>query len=77
MGMSTEPPPIHQFGKTVRSRREALKMTLEELAERAGLTPNYINEIENGHRDPSLSTVFSIAEGLGVEPGDLFPAGLY
>lgn len=52
-------------------------MTLEELAERAGLTPNYVKEIENGHRDPSLSTVFSIAEGLGVEPGDLFPPGLY
>jgi len=47
-------------------------MTLEELAERAGLTPNYIGTIENGKRDPSLSTIAALAKGLGVAPGELF-----
>ena len=59
------------FGREVRRRRVALGLTLEELAERSGLTPNYIGTVENGRRDPSLSTVLSLANGLGVPAGEL------
>ena len=59
------------FGREVRRRRIALELTLEQLAERSGLTPNYIGTVENGRRDPSLSTVMSLAEGLGVPAGEL------
>ncbi|TKD03392.1 XRE family transcriptional regulator [Polyangium fumosum] len=59
------------FGKEVRRRREALGLTLEQLAERARLTPNYIGGIEAGRRDPSLSSVLALAKGLGVPPGEL------
>ena len=59
------------FGKEVRRRRVALGLTLEELAERSRLTPNYIGTVENGRRDPSLSTVLSLANGLGVPAGEL------
>jgi transcriptional regulator with XRE-family HTH domain len=59
------------FGREVRRRRGALGLTLEQLAERSGLTPNYIGTVENGHRDPSLSTVLALAKGLGVSPGEL------
>lgn len=46
-------------------------MTLDTLAQRSGLTPNYIGNIENGQRDPSLTTLFKLAEGLGVAAGEL------
>jgi transcriptional regulator with XRE-family HTH domain len=59
------------FGREVRRRRVALGLTLEQLAERSGLTPNYIGTVENGRRDPSLSTVMSLAQGLGVPAGEL------
>lgn len=59
------------FGKTVRRKREALGLTLEQLAERAGLSPNYLGTVENERRDPSLSTVLAIARGLRVPPGEL------
>lgn len=59
------------FGREVRRRRVALGLTLEQLAERSGLTPNYIGTVENGRRDPSLSTVMSLANGLGVPAGEL------
>jgi transcriptional regulator with XRE-family HTH domain len=59
------------FGREVRRRRIALGLTLEQLAERSGLTPNYIGTVENGRRDPSLSTVMSLAVGLGVPAGEL------
>ncbi len=55
----------------MRRRRIALGLTLEQLAERSALTPNYIGTVENGRRDPSLSTVLSLAEGLGVPAGEL------
>jgi transcriptional regulator with XRE-family HTH domain len=47
-------------------------MTIEQLAERSGLTPNYVGTIEGGQRDPSLSTVLALARGLSVLPGELF-----
>ena len=61
-----------KFGREIRRRRESLGLTLEQLAERAGLTPNYIGAIELGKRDPSLSTILGLARGLGAEPGELF-----
>ena len=60
-----------EFCKEVRRRRLAAGMTLEQLAERSGLTPNYIGAVELGKRDPSLSTVLSLAKGFGAMPGEL------
>jgi transcriptional regulator with XRE-family HTH domain len=61
-----------EFGQEIRRRRVALGLTLEQLAEGSGLTPNYIGTIENGKRDPSLSTILSLAKGLRVHPSELF-----
>lgn len=60
------------FCADLKRRRGELGMTLDQLAERAKLTPNYIGTIENGYRDPSLSTLSSLADGLGVPLGELF-----
>jgi transcriptional regulator with XRE-family HTH domain len=61
-----------EFGYEIRRRRLALGMTLEQLAEASKLTPNYIGTIENGKRDPSLSTVMALAKGLRIAPAELF-----
>ena len=63
-------PPV-SFGATIRRKREALGFTLEDFAERAHLSPNYIGTVENGRRDPSLSTVLALAKGLKSPPGEL------
>lgn len=68
----TKSSPGAQFGREVRRRRAAGDITLEVLADRAGLTPNFVGTVENGRRDPSLSTVLSIAKALGVRPAELF-----
>ena len=60
------------FGREIRRRRETLGLTLEQLAEASKLTPNYIGTIENGKRDPSLSTVMALARGLRVAPAEPF-----
>lgn len=59
------------FGRTIKKRRETLGLTLEQLAERANLSPNYIGTVENGRRDPSLSTVLALAKGLRIPAGEL------
>lgn len=81
--MPTPDAQLVAFGREVRRRRNALGLTSEQLAERADLSTNYLITIELGKRDPSLSTIESIARGLGVPPGELLggvkslnPAGL-
>lgn len=51
--------------------RKELGLTQEQLADRAGLSSIYLGTIENGRRDPSVSTVFSLARGLGVPVPEL------
>jgi transcriptional regulator with XRE-family HTH domain len=60
-----------RFGRELRKHRMAAGMTLDKLARRSRLTPNYVGSIENGHRDPSLSTIVALAGALDVEPAEL------
>ena len=64
---------VRQFGEEVRRRREALGMTLEELAERTTLSTIYLGEVERGNRKrgPSLEVALKIARGFNVALGDL------
>lgn len=48
------------FGSNLKKMRKSLGMTAAELAERTGLTPAAISQIENDIRDPSLSTIIKI-----------------
>jgi transcriptional regulator with XRE-family HTH domain len=59
------------LGREVRRRRKALDLTLEQLAERARLTPHFLSTVETDKRDPSVSTVLALARGLDCAPGEL------
>jgi transcriptional regulator with XRE-family HTH domain len=61
------------IGQEVRRRREELGLTGAQLAERSELSPGAISQIENGKRIPSSTTVMKLAEGLGIEVGELYP----
>ena len=54
------------MGKTVRQIRQAKGLSQAEVAKRAGLSREYINKIEAGKYDPSLSTINALAAALGV-----------
>ena len=64
---------VRRFGEEVRQRREALGLTLEGMAERMGISPIYLGEVERGirKRGPSLDFALKIAQGLGVALPDL------
>ena len=54
------------FGLKVRQLRDARKFGLKEAAERAGLSPSYLNEIEKGKKYPKADKIVHLAEALGV-----------
>lgn len=65
-------PNLVALGETVRRLRKDAKLTQEELAARAGLSANYVGEIERGERNPSVLALFALARGLEVLTSRLF-----
>ncbi|HEV2293554.1 MAG TPA: helix-turn-helix transcriptional regulator [Tepidisphaeraceae bacterium] len=55
----------------VRSRRQALKLSQEELAERCHLHRTYIGSVERGEGNITLDTLDKLAKALGVKPFEL------
>ena len=46
-------------------------MTIEALAQDAGLSYSYLGEIERGLRNPTLAVIEGLADSLAVEPHSL------
>lgn len=61
--------------KNISTRRRALGITQEELAERAGLSTNYIARLEIAMNAPSLPALSRLAEALQVDVGALVTLG--
>ena len=51
----------------IRAWREHKQITVRELAKRAGITSSYLSQIETGKRNPTIDTLKSIAEALGID----------
>lgn len=60
-----------RFGAEVRTRRTNLNLTRSEIAARSKLSQSYIGKLERGATNPTLDTMASVAEALGVEVHDL------
>ena len=54
------------MGREARRLREERDLTQEELADRAGLHPNYIGRIERGESNVGVKALLKLARGLGV-----------
>ena len=57
---------LESIGKNIRNFRRSKKMRQEDLAEKTGLSTNYIGSLERGEKVPSLETFIEIANVLGV-----------
>jgi transcriptional regulator with XRE-family HTH domain len=56
-------------GLKIKGLRESKNLSVEEIAERSGLTVDQINSIENDEHLPSLGPLIKIARALGVRLG--------
>jgi transcriptional regulator with XRE-family HTH domain len=59
------------FAKRVKRTRERQELTQAQLAERSGLTPAAISQIEAGDRLPAFNTIMALAKALKTTPDDL------
>ena len=55
------------IGSRIRSRRNDLRISQEDLAFRAELTPTYLSQLENGKRNPSLELLCRLCSVLEMD----------
>jgi len=60
------------FSRNLRRLRTVANMSQLTLAENAGLTHNFINDIENGKKWVSAETIGKLASALKAEPYQFF-----
>lgn len=59
------------IGRRVQTRRKALGLTQERLAEQIDLSPTYVAKLEAGVKALSLGTLIDLARALDLDPADL------
>jgi len=59
-------------GRNVRRLRIAAGLTQAALAERMGVDRAYVSGLELGQRNPTVVTLWHIAQALGVRVGPFF-----
>jgi transcriptional regulator with XRE-family HTH domain len=59
------------LGARVRSLREAMNLSLRELAERSGVSAPMLSQVERGETSPTLHTAHRIAHGLELRLSQL------
>ena len=62
-------------GENVRALRLAKGWTQEAFAERSGFSQQYISRLEGGRRNPTIVSLFELAQALGVTPAELLQPG--
>ena len=66
MNNSREALTLENIGARIRSKRESLGMTQQELAEMVNVTRNTISRYENGETEVGVITLNNIADALSV-----------
>lgn len=61
-----------RFGFVVKTLREKLALTQEDLAEKAGIHRTYLSDIERGSRNVALINIERLAHSLSVSLQELF-----
>ena len=59
------------LGRRLRALRQEQQETLSETAARAGISPQYLSEIERGRKEPSSEMIAALAGALGTTLIDL------
>ncbi|MFI5718239.1 helix-turn-helix domain-containing protein [Nocardia sp. NPDC051750] len=68
-----QPEPLWRevLGGRLRTLRREQRETLAETAERAGISPQYLSEVERGRKEPSSEMIAALAGALGTSLGAL------
>lgn len=61
------PPPV---GALLQMRRQALKVSLDELSRRAGVSKSMLSQIERKNANPTVAVLWRLSNALGVSLSD-------
>lgn len=64
-------PGLH-LGSRLRQARLDVNMSLREMARQLGVSPSFVSQLENGKSQPSVATLYSLSQLLGVSIDRLF-----
>ena len=64
---------LRQIGPRLRAARRAKGWTLDDLAERAGMSASTLSRLESGKRQASLELLLPLTRRLGIRVDDLLP----
>ncbi|NUS43633.1 MAG: helix-turn-helix transcriptional regulator [Mycobacteriaceae bacterium] len=70
-GAAEEPLWREALGERLRELRRDSGETLAETAGRAGVSPQYLSEVERGRKEPSSEMIAALAGALGTTLGGL------
>jgi len=63
---------LEKFGEKVLKRRNELKLSYRQLAQKCDIDFSAISKIEKGQKSLEFQTIIELARGLEVHPRDLF-----
>lgn len=63
---------VIQLGMRIRYLRSLRKWSQEDLALEANVNKNYICDLENGRRNPSLEILERVSDAFGITLSELF-----
>ena len=58
-------------GRNFARLRRAKGLTQEQVEERSGFSQQYISDLERGKRNPTVITLYELAQAIGVSHVDL------
>ena len=64
-------PGYAEMGDHLREARQARGLSLRSLAQRLGVSPSLISQVETGRAKPSVSTLYAIVNELGISLDEL------
>lgn len=64
--IAAQPKPTTQVGAAIRQRRQQLRLTLQQLGEKSGVSYSYLSQVERNNATPTLGTLAQVAQALGV-----------
>jgi transcriptional regulator with XRE-family HTH domain len=70
-GQALEPLWREVLGSRLRALRTERDETLAQTAERAGISPQYLSEVERGRKEPSSEMIAALAGALDVSVAEL------
>lgn len=60
-----------KIGTLIKTRRTERKLTQQDVADKVGISRNFLSDIENGRYNPSFNTALRLAAYLGIDLNSL------